>query len=83
VPLGHRRYQFAIRLADHRDHLLFRETRFAHCSLRIGSQSLTQFMRVMTNRPTQRLKSEPSRFFRANFGTSLRRWTNLRITPEH
>src|SRR5215813_4091288 len=41
VPLGHHRYRLAIRLADDRDHLLFRETRFAHCSLRIGSQSLT------------------------------------------
>jgi hypothetical protein len=41
VPLGHYRYRLAIRLADDRDHLLFRETRFAHCSLRIGSQSLT------------------------------------------
>jgi len=33
--------RLAIRLADDRDHLLFRETRFAHCSLRVGSQSLT------------------------------------------
>jgi len=40
VPLGHRRNLITIRLADDRDHLLFRETRFAHCSLRIGSQSL-------------------------------------------
>jgi hypothetical protein len=40
VPLGHRRHWFAIRLADDRDHLLFRKTRFAHRSLRIGSQSL-------------------------------------------
>jgi hypothetical protein len=39
--LGHDRYWLAIGLADDRDHLLFRETRFAHCSLRIGSQSLT------------------------------------------
>jgi len=31
----------ATRLADDRDHLLFCEPRFAHCSLRIGSQSLT------------------------------------------
>ena len=41
VPLGNPRNRFAIRLADDRDHLLFRETRLAHCSLRIGSQSLT------------------------------------------
>jgi hypothetical protein len=44
VPLAHHRPWLAIRLADDRDHLLFRETRFAHfahCSLRIGSQSLT------------------------------------------
>src|SRR5215469_1883704 len=41
VPLGDRRHRLAIRLPDDRDHLLFRETCFAHCSLRIGSQSLT------------------------------------------
>src|SRR6266487_3432932 len=40
VPLGHRRNLIAIRLADDRDHLLFRESTFAHCPLRIGSQSL-------------------------------------------
>src|SRR5205807_10449893 len=44
VPLGHRRNLITIRLADDRDHLHFRETRFAHCSLRIGSQSLTSFV---------------------------------------
>jgi hypothetical protein len=37
---GHRRYWFAIRLADNRHHLLFREPTLPHCSLRIGSQSL-------------------------------------------
>jgi hypothetical protein len=31
----------AIRLADNRDHLLFREPRLSHSSLRIESQSLT------------------------------------------
>jgi hypothetical protein len=44
VPLGDHRHLIAIRLADDRNHLLFRETRFAHCSLRIGSQSLTELM---------------------------------------
>jgi hypothetical protein len=34
-------YRLAIRLPDDHDHLLFCEPRFAHCSLRIGSQSLT------------------------------------------
>src|SRR5205085_12680545 len=33
-------YTTLFRSADDRDHLLFRKTRFAHCSLRIGSQSL-------------------------------------------
>ena len=41
VPLGHRRHWFAIRLADDRDHLLFRKTRFAHRSLRIGASLST------------------------------------------
>src|SRR6266700_3028000 len=41
VPLGHRRNLIAIRLADDCNHLLFRKPTFAHCSLRIGSQSLT------------------------------------------
>src|SRR6516225_508539 len=41
VPLRHRRNLVAIRLADDRNHLLFREPTFAHCSLRIGSESLT------------------------------------------
>jgi hypothetical protein len=41
VTLGHRRHRFAIRLADDRHHLSVRKTRFAHRSLRIGSQSLT------------------------------------------
>src|SRR5262245_15721244 len=41
MPLDHDRYRLAIGLADDRDHLLFRETRFVHCSLQIGSQSLT------------------------------------------
>src|SRR6476620_11527093 len=41
VSFGHRRHWVAIHLAHDRDHLLFRETRFAHCSLRIGSQCLT------------------------------------------
>jgi putative tryptophan/tyrosine transport system substrate-binding protein len=43
VPIA-KRDRLAIRLADDCDHLLFRETRFAHCSLRIGSQSLTSFV---------------------------------------
>jgi hypothetical protein len=41
VPLGHRQHQLAIRLAQDRHYLPFRETRCAHCSLRIASQSLT------------------------------------------
>jgi hypothetical protein len=39
LPLGDCRYRVAIRLADIAT-ICFRETRFAHCSLRIGSQSL-------------------------------------------
>jgi len=35
-----REKRFAICLADDRDNLLFRKSRLAHCSLRIGSQSL-------------------------------------------
>src|SRR5262249_5857738 len=34
VPLGHRRYWFAICLADDCNHLLFREPTLPHCSLR-------------------------------------------------
>lgn len=41
VPLGHRQHQLAIRLAQEFHYLSFRETRCAHCSLRIASQSLT------------------------------------------
>ena len=41
VPLGHRQHQLAICLAQDRHYLPFRETRFARCSLRIASQSLT------------------------------------------
>ena len=41
MPLGHDRYRLAIGLAGDHDYLPFRETRFAHCSLRIGSHSLT------------------------------------------
>src|SRR6266566_7498213 len=44
VPLGNRRHRIAIRLADDRHHLLFREPRLPHRSLRIGSQSLTLSM---------------------------------------
>jgi len=41
VAPRHRRHRIAIRLPDDRDHLFFREPRFAHRSLQSGSQSLT------------------------------------------
>jgi hypothetical protein len=40
VPLRNRRHLVAIRLPDDGHHLLFREPRLSHRSLRIGSQSL-------------------------------------------
>src|SRR5512139_746001 len=59
VPLGNRRYRFAIRLAEDRHHLVFRKTRFAHCSLRIGSQSLNLSMVRKSGSRSQRRRSSP------------------------
>src|SRR5262245_21399663 len=52
VPLGDHRDRVAIRLADHRHHLLFRETRLAHCSLRSGA-SLSRNQRSKISRAGQ------------------------------
>ena len=70
VPLGHRRHQLAICLAQDRHYLLFRETRFAHCSHRIASQFLTSSLGPKFGGQvsgTRRRQDRPGHFLRRRF----------------